>query len=261
MEEDIRLKVVQYLIKNTPVGEMSDVIRDIRNIVGEEAISTDSVKDAILEHYAYHGHTVEIDGLKFMVTNEGRNEDLFYDPKHNKFFSFDPFTLAAAVHSDCDYTPSEVQVNLQQKLEKYVASYYNDTASVRVFAVEDSFIITLSSNALNLRNLWTGEWLSKWRVGETELMGEVRINAHYFEDGNLQLNQKKGYSQVLSSDFGSEAWLQEVVSDIYNFEDEVHRTIHELYQELQSSCFKSLRRNLPVTHTKFSEIHSNKMLI
>ena len=33
-----------------------------------------------------------------------------------------------------------------------------------------------------------GEWVSKWDLTSTELKGETSISAHYYEEGNVQLN-------------------------------------------------------------------------
>jgi capping protein alpha len=47
---------------------------------------------------------------------------------------------------------------------------------------------------VNLRNFWTGEWLSTWKIENGSLTGTITFNAHYFEDGNIQLNKSNEFS-------------------------------------------------------------------
>merc|ERR1712154_285371 len=53
--------------------------------------------------------------------------------------------------------------------------------------------IVISFKNLNPNNYWIGGWQSEWTLsvnkkGSTKLEGRIRINVHYYEDGNVQLN-------------------------------------------------------------------------
>lgn len=36
-----------------------------------------------------------------------------------------------------------------------------------------------------------GEWISDWRIDSSSLVGKVRINSHFFEEGNVSLKEIK----------------------------------------------------------------------
>ena len=53
--------------------------------------------------------------------------------------------------------------------------------------------VVISYKNLNQNNYWTGGWQSDWATnvgsnGKAELKGRIRLQVHYYEDGNVQLN-------------------------------------------------------------------------
>ena len=44
-----------------------------------------------------------------------------------------------------------------------------------------------------MKNFWGGEWQSEWVIDTQEqtLSGSIRVNNHYFEQGNIQFSLKK----------------------------------------------------------------------
>lgn len=50
-----------------------------------------------------------------------------------------------------------------------------------------TFYIAITSKNLNFKNLHGGEWISEWKINKNGLEGKIRINSHYFEDGNVAL--------------------------------------------------------------------------
>ena len=57
---------------------------------------------------------------------------------------------------------------------------------------EDSLNVHIGITCKNVQlpNYYTGEWLSKWIVTKNAIEGNVQIKAHFFENGNVQFNQK-----------------------------------------------------------------------
>ena len=58
---------------------------------------------------------------------------------------------------------------------------------------EGKVAIIISFKNLNMGNYWTGGWQSEWSLdvskkGNQKLEGRIRLNVHYYEDGNVQLN-------------------------------------------------------------------------
>jgi capping protein alpha len=49
-----------------------------------------------------------------------------------------------------------------------------------------------------LGQYWGGEWQSQWTVDtqNCSLSGSIRVNNHYFENGNIQFNLSKNFDPV-----------------------------------------------------------------
>merc|ERR1711881_80501 len=83
-------------------------------------------------------------------------------------------------------------------------------------------------------NYWNGRWRSQWTVaisgGQAEVTGILKVQVHYYEDGNVQLVSSKEVKETSETDYQS--------------------AISENYQTMSDTTFKALRRQLPVTRTK-----------
>lgn len=53
-------KVINYFIKNSPVGEVYEVLGDVVKITGFEAIQHAKVKQAIRDHLEFHKTHVKL---------------------------------------------------------------------------------------------------------------------------------------------------------------------------------------------------------
>lgn len=56
-----------------------------------------------------------------------------------------------------------------------------------------TFYIAFSSKNLNFSNYHGGEWLSEWKIDKEGMNGKIRVNSHYFEDGNVALKEVKNF--------------------------------------------------------------------
>jgi hypothetical protein len=66
-----KLNIVNYFIKNTHVGEIGDVLNDLRKIVGQELLDEAPVREELLNHYAKHRYQIDIGGAKVMCSEQG----------------------------------------------------------------------------------------------------------------------------------------------------------------------------------------------
>ena len=48
------LRVIKFFIKSSPVGELSEVLEDISNIIGHDFLTQPEVKQALREYYESH---------------------------------------------------------------------------------------------------------------------------------------------------------------------------------------------------------------
>ena len=107
---------------------------------------------------------------------------------------------------------------------------------------------------MSAANYWAGLWRSEWKLVATDgassgaLTGRVQCNVHYFEDGNVQLDDTKTFScsVPLSADVGA-AFRKAVATH----EASAMASVEEIYQHMSDSVLAGLRRRLPVTKMKF----------
>ena len=97
---------------------------------------------------------------------------------------------------------------MQEAVEAYVARAFREgtTRASLCFNANGALQIDISCINLNFGAFWGGEWQSEWSVDTQtqELSGVVRVNNHYFEQGNIQFNLHKVFpSTPLTSSDGA----------------------------------------------------------
>jgi capping protein (actin filament) muscle Z-line, alpha len=259
MEIDgVKLRVIQYFLKNTPVGEHKEVINDLQSIIGGNLVRSDAVADILLESLAFHGTTIPNEAGLLQLTTIGRNGFQFFDPKYSATFDVNPFDLTISNFQTVT-SGSTLSRLIQEKLDKYLALHFSETAQGRVFQNDEVIFVFIACPSVNLRNMWTGEWIGDWKISEGKIEGKVNINAHYFEEGNLQLSQNREFSKDIKGN-SEESWADEIIKTIKESDNSVQNGMYEIYDNLPQNVFKPMRRTMPVTQVKFADMNKNKML-
>ena len=76
-------------------------------------------------------------------------------------------------------------------------------------------------------------------------MGTIKVDVHYYEDGNVRLLTTKPVQASLTS--GSAA---EIVKSIAGIERKYQEELNRAFGALSEGAFKTLRRQLPITRQK-----------
>jgi hypothetical protein len=72
------------------------------------------------------------------------------------------------------------------------------TRAALCFNQQGQLQIDISCINLNFAAFWGGEWQSVWCVDtqNSTISGNIKINNHYFEAGNIQFNLNKSFENV-----------------------------------------------------------------
>jgi hypothetical protein len=73
----------------------------------------------------------------------------------------------------------------------------------------------------------------------------VKVDVHYYEDGNVRLLTNKSLAATVSSGTGSG-----IVKEISSAEKKYQEELNKGFTGLSEGAFKGLRRQLPVTRQK-----------
>ena len=119
---------------------------------------------------------------------------------------------------------------------------------------DDGVVIAISAAKFEPRNFWTGSWRAVWRVSaggaEAVASGSVRINVHFYEDGNVQLSSSQTLEARAKAGPGAEATATALFKAIAAAEAKFQQNLEASHAAMDTGPFKALRRQLPVTGTK-----------
>jgi capping protein alpha len=127
-----------------------------------------------------------------------------------------------------------------------------NTVFAEVGGEELSVTIGITSKNINIGKSFAAEWISTWNVSPSKIKGEVSIKSHYFEIGNVQLNQKREMNEKFEFGRTMEETAKSIVRTIEKFETQVQETLRIVYDEMQNNFFKKLRKYAPYTKTRMT---------
>jgi len=208
-----------------------------------------------------------------LTSNTEEDFDKFLDPTSSSSFTVDHLTLltkecAAPTNNSTDASLELKRAALQEAISSYKSTkYVAEEAAGSVYSKGGNIIVLISGEKANLRNFWSGRWASWWTVSSITsdsaiLEGEIKLHAHYFEDGNIQLQTTKAIPSVSLSFTASEADFATIVSDhIKASEAALQEGLESMYSNMNEETFKSIRRIMPITKTKMEwNVNSVRMV-
>ncbi|KAG6361546.1 hypothetical protein INS49_009773 [Diaporthe citri] len=174
----------------------------------------------------------------------------YYDVESSTSFEFDHATQKAsgAQSHSLESAHSDLVKSTLKSLGTYVKEHFPN-ASYGVYPIENDSklaIITVASK-YSPNNFWNGRWRSLYLFdpSDSSLEGSIKVDVHYYEDGNVRLLANKAVTASVSSGTGSG-----IAKEISTAEKKYQEELNKGFTSLSEGAFKSLRRQLPVTRQK-----------
>jgi len=265
-----KAKIARHFLYVTPHGEVADIVKDLKKVVKPASIISDEwLAESMTEYNKRRFEIVSGDSSKVICCPQAEVEpNKYLHPDKKIVCTVDP--VAQKITSEADAAKlvgsgqnAAYREAMSTSLKEYLSAYYEDgtspnsvasgTGSVYV-SPQGQIAIVVSFKNLNPNNYWTGGWQSEWTLsvakqGKTKLEGRIRINVHYFEEGNVQLNST--FNEQADVDVADpESTAKAVIGVIENLETEFQKKLDQFYVQMHDSTFKNMRRFLPKTGKK-----------
>ncbi|OAY68996.1 F-actin-capping protein subunit alpha [Ananas comosus] len=267
-------EIAKWFLTNAPAGEINYVAKDIRSLLGNDRVYEAAAAEAFPIYNKSHLVALEMPDRSgdVIITPYGELDKCnYFDPRTMQVATVDHMKqVCTKVRAATDEElPSsyveEFRIALDNELVKYVsetypkgicAVYCTGGKHVEGPGADFGFAIIISAAKHSPQNFCNGSWRSSWSVDFkddlqlVELKGKMQVGAHYFEEGNVQLdaNNECKDSTIFQS---PEDCAISITNMIRHRETEYMTSLEASYLNLPDTTFKDLRRKLPVTRTLF----------
>jgi len=267
MGDEKLIQVATNFILNSPPGEFVEVVADVRGLVPDEQLLNRAAPETFRRYNTEQMLQVESPNNKHqvLITQHGEvGPSAYLDPRGKQVVLFDHLRQQVSGvrpinkgELDADVEP--YRAAFDREALKYVGEYYIGGATTVYGKKRDGeyqITIAIATSKYSPNNFWNGRWRSTWQVTFAPsaklatINGMVQVNVHYYEEGNVQLNntfEKQLQSQV-SKD--PQATAAQAMKTIIKAEHAFHSSLDTSYATMGSTTFKALRRMLPITVQK-----------
>ncbi|KAI2463732.1 2-oxoisovalerate dehydrogenase beta subunit [Annulohypoxylon bovei var. microspora] len=247
------LETIESFVEGAPPGELADVINDIKYLTINEPDLVASLGPAFEKYNEEQFVTAKLPGSSQQViisSHSSLGNGQYFDVESSSSFTFDHATQkASGVQS---YALEGAQADLVKSTLKSLATYVKEhfpNASYGAYPIEnDSKVaVIIVANKYSPNNFWNGRWRSLYIFDPSSgsLGGSIKVDVHYYEDGNVRLLTNKPTSGSVSSGTGA-GIAKEIAAAEKKYQEELNRG----FTSLSEGAFKGLRRQLPVTRQK-----------
>lgn len=256
-----KLQIAQHFLLSSPPGQFHEVLTDVRKLLPDDLLGDPLAAGMARAYNTKNCKVVDApSGSKVVISPAAEvNPTHYYDSKNGNIFSLDHLTLKTTedttTASNQDMSREEERLALQSEIDKYMTGkFIPENCAGGVFTSDGNLLVCVAGERPNLRNFWSGKWLSNWTVslspGEATVTGSIKVHAHYFEDGNVQLQTAKDIAQVVLPYTDVSELATQVVGHIESSETDLQKGFEEMYSNMNEETFRAMRRIMPVKRTK-----------
>lgn len=260
-----KLKLAKGFVTHAPPAQTQKVVDDLRTLVGASVLTSDKEAALLAQANKEKFAAVDVGGTQVLLTPHGElPSGEFLDPASGCALVVDHKALTAHKSgtplSEQQLASAQGAASVRDSVDRAMQRYRSDFLPKGVVTTYGTsgagtkVVCCVSAINAELTNYWAGQWCSEWildipgggSVGT--LTGKVRCAVHYFEDGNVQLDDKAVFQAELpaSGDVGAA-----FASKVKGFEQGFLSKFEDIYTTLGETVLQGLRRRLPITKTKF----------
>nr|KJB45973.1 hypothetical protein B456_007G341300 [Gossypium raimondii] len=220
LSDDQKKGIAKWFLVNAPAGEIQYVSKDLKLVLNDDDVYNEAASEAFPVYNKSHLISLKMPGGfgDVLVTSYGELQDNEY---------LDPKTAQVAIVDHVKQACTKVRPATDEELPSaYVEEYRNGS----------------------WRTIWNIEF--KDDIQKLELNGKLLVGAHYFEEGNVQLDTKHECRDSTMFQSPDDTAIS-VANLIRRHETAYMASLEESYFKLSDNTFKDLRRKLPITRTLF----------
>jgi len=260
------VEIATNFLLHAPPGEFMEVVTDVRALLPSESLLNSTAHATFREYNTEQMVQVNSPGNKHQVviTKYGEVADgQFLDPRGKLILNYDHIkqevTGSRAAGGEIDGELEATRAAFDAEAQRYTDEHYSPHGTVTVYSKKEGgqhhFTIATSSSKFNPHNFWNGRWRSLWTIsykpgGQVTLHGSLKVNVHYYEDGNVQLNTNTTKNATVPAVGDPASLAKEVLKTIAKLEQTFHASLDTSYNTMGETTFKALRRALPITKNK-----------
>ena len=257
-ENENSINVAKYIINQTPIGHLNKSIQNLKNLIGEEQMENETIQKEIQKYAENHLSHVQYndEGNKLIISNVTKDNDGFYYDQGQKIKVKLNISDGGINSIDSIEDTDSLRQEIDNKIKLYLDKYYTNGISksnIYIDTTINKIMILISAHNINMKNFWSGEWLSSWEydIKTKKLKGNIKANTYYYEEGNIQFNLNTNFDENVSGNSNSDI-SNNICKIIEKSENNVQVELESVYDNFSNDYIKPLRRKLPVTGTKMN---------
>ncbi|RYP84886.1 hypothetical protein DL769_001080 [Monosporascus sp. CRB-8-3] len=232
--------------------DVANVVADIKNLTINEPDIVSQLGPAFEKYNEDQFATVKLPGSSQHViisSYSALGGGMYYDVESSSAFAFDHTTQVRLHWGTRTVRETEVcRKSTLKSLSTYVKEHFSNGCYGAYPVENDSKVaIVIVANKYSPNNYWNGRWRSHYIFDPPsgKLEGSIRVDVHYYEDGNVRLLTNKAVNASVASGTGAG-----IVKEIGAAEKKYQEELNRGFTSLSEGAFKGLRRQLPVTRQK-----------